>query len=148
MDVSQDTIQFKFFKTRLCQIISHSLQLFQLPAKQFAVPSCRLGDLIVCNAVCFDLLIVQVLGHNARNLVKSKLQRRLVARVSRDNDIVPIYDDWHLKPKLLNAFCDRSNCAVVFSWILFIGMNKRKILINNLLFHTAPFFSIAAGEQP
>lgn len=132
-------IKFHFAEARVRQIDIQSFQRVHFGAKNIIIPRRSLGHLVVCNTVCADLRVRQVIDPDAGHFVHAQPFCSLIAGVSGNDRAFSINQDGHPESKFLDALRNRLNGRFVVSGIVLIGMDLRNILIHYLLIH---FFSL------
>nr|DAI96855.1 MAG TPA: hypothetical protein [Caudoviricetes sp.] len=132
-------IKLHFAEARVRQIDIQSFQCVHFGAENIIIPRRSLGHLVVCNTVCADLLVRQVIDPNTRHFVHVKPFCGLIAGVSCDDGSFSVDEDGNAEAKPLDALRNRLNGRFVVPGIVLIRMDLRNILIHYLLIH---FFSL------
>lgn len=122
-------IKLHLAETRVRQINVQGFQRVHFGAENIIIPRRSLCHLVVCNAVCADLLIRQVIDPNTRHFVHAKPFCGLIAGVSCDDGSFSVNEDGDTEAKPLDALRNRLNGRFVVPGIVLIGMDLRNILI-------------------
>lgn len=137
--IPEQTIKFHFAEAGAAQIHIQRLQCIHFGAEHIIIPRGCFRHLVVCNAVCLDLRVRQVIDPDAGHFVHAQPFCGLIAGVSGNDGSFPINQDGHPEAKLFDALGHRLNGSFVVSGVVLIGMDLRNILIHYLLIH---FFSL------
>ena len=107
----------------------------QLLRQDLEVPVGELGRLIVREPEGFDLLLGEIIRHDARHLFKSELECRLQSGVTCHHDSVLIDDDRYFESKLLDRCRDLVYSLIIFSGIFLVWDQVSRFLLDD--FHVS-----------
>src|SRR5262249_20300323 len=91
--------------------------------EQVLIPLRKRSGLVVSDAVSLDLSLSEASRDMDRDLLQTKFQCGLVARVADDDDAFFVDHDRLAEAEFSDRSNDRRDCRVVQAGVLFIGSN-------------------------
>ena len=143
--IPKQAIKFHFTEAGTAQIYIQRLQRIHFGAEHIIIPRGCFRHLVICNAVCLDLRVRQVIDPDAGHFVHAQPFCGLIAGVSGNDRAFSINQDGHPESKFLDALGYRTNGRFVVSGVVLIGMDLRNILIHYLLIHFFSLLCFSAG---
>lgn len=143
--IPEQAIKFHFTEAGAAQIHIQRLQCIHFGAEHIIIPRGCLCHLVVCNAVCLNLRVRQVIDPDAGHFVHAQPFCGLIAGVSGNDRAFSINQDGHPESKFLDALGYRTNGCFVVSGVVLIGMDLRNLLIHYLLIHFFSLLCFSAG---
>ena len=98
------------------------VEALELHIEQGNVPGGHLAGGVICDAVCLDLLLGEVVGNNDRDFFQFELLGCLISRVPHDDGALLVHHDGLLPAEFFDAVRHRLDRCGVVSGIVVVGV--------------------------